>query len=342
MGKNKSCDPTLRKIIMKFVVEHGWPYRRIAEHLNCSKTMVYNAVQHVRRNNTDLNVPRTKRSRKTTPQEDRMITRLAKKDPFLGSILIKHEVFGTDERAGVSARTVRRRLVEAGLFGRVARKVPLLNKEHRNARLAFARKYGHWTYAQWQHVLFSDETKVNLISSDGRQYVRRPVKAEMNPRFTKKQVKHGGGNIKMWGSFSGRGVGPVRKVQGNLDQHQYKAILEETMLPYAEEHLPIIWTFQHDNDPKHTARSVKSFLTSQSVSVLDWPANSPDLNPIEHLWHEIKKKVATYRTTTLDELNEAFCEAWANIPVETCQKLIMSMPHRCQAVITNKGFATGY
>lgn len=220
-----------------------------------------------------------------------MITRLAKKDPFLGSILIKHEVFGANERAGVSARTVRRRLVEAGLFGRVARKVPLLEKEHRNARLAFARKYGHWTYAQWQHVLFSDETKVNLISSDGRQYVRRPVKAEMNPRFTKKQVKHGGGNIKIWGSFSGRGVGPVRKVQGNLDQHQYKAILEETMLPYAEKHLPIISTFQQDNDPKHTAHSVKSFLTSQFVSVLDWPANSRASTQLSTFGTKSRKKL---------------------------------------------------
>ncbi|KAI8431572.1 hypothetical protein MSG28_016062 [Choristoneura fumiferana] len=68
-----------------------------------------------------------------------------------------------------------------------------------------------------------------------------------------------------------------------MDQFQYKNILEETMLPYAEGVLPVIWTFQHDNDPKHT-------LTSQSVSVLDWPANSPDLNPIEHLWCEVKKK----------------------------------------------------
>ncbi|KAA5569778.1 helix-turn-helix domain-containing protein, partial [Pseudomonas aeruginosa] len=84
-AKIKSCDPILRKIIMKFV-ERGWSYRRIAQHLNCSKTMVCNAVQHNKRYNTDLFVSRTKISIKTTPQEDRMITRLAKKDPFLGSI----------------------------------------------------------------------------------------------------------------------------------------------------------------------------------------------------------------------------------------------------------------
>lgn len=336
MGKKKNCDETLRNTIVNFV-KRGWSYRRIADYLQCSKNMVFNAVQHVRRNKTVQNVPRKQRLRKTTPQEDRMMVRLAKADPFIGSVFIKNELFGADVTAGVSARTVRRRLEEAGLFGRIARKVPLLKKQHRDARLAFAHKYEHWTYSQWQHVLFSDETKVNLVSSDGRHYVRRPVNAEMNPRFTKKQVKHGGGNIKIWGSFSGLGVGPW-----NLDQFQYKTILEETMLPYAEEHLPVIWTFQHDNDPKHTARTVKTFLTNQSVSVLAWPANSPDLNPIEHLWHEIKKRVAGYRSRSLDELYEAFSEAWANIPVETCRKLISSMPRRCQAVIKNKGFATGY
>lgn len=341
MGRKKSCDATMRKVIINFY-QRGWPYKKIADHLECSKNMVYNAVAYFKTHNTTESVPRKKRPRKTTPQDDRRMIALAKRDPFKGSVHIKSEVFGPELNAGVSARTVRRRLVEAKLVGRVARKVPLLKKEHKQARLAFARKYGNWTVAQWKNVLFSDETKINLISSDGRQYVRRPINSAMNPKYTKKQVKHGGGNIQIWGCLSGHGVGPIKKIEGRLDQFQYKQILEETMIPYAEEVLPVSWTFQHDNDPKHTAQSVKSFLAQQSVTVLDWPANSPDLNPIEHLWYEAKKKVATRRTATKNQLYDQFQAVWNNIPLETCNNLIASMPRRCQMVLTNKGNHTGY
>lgn len=127
-----------------------------------------------------------------------------------------------------------------------------------------------------------------------------------------------------------------------MDKFQYKNILEQSMLPYAEENLPVVWTFQHDNDPKHTAKVVKDFLRNQSVTVLDWPPYSPDLNPIENLWYQVKKKVAAKRTSNVDQLWEAFTEAWNQITDETCTKLVASMPKRCKAVITAKGHATKY
>ena len=82
-----------------------------------------------------------------------------------------------------------------------------------------------------------------------------------SPRYTLKTVKHGGGNVIVWGSFSWCGVGPLHRIQGTIDQHMYKEKLENVMLPYAEENLPLVWKFQQDNNPKHTAKSVKSGLT---------------------------------------------------------------------------------
>ncbi|RVE44369.1 hypothetical protein evm_010990 [Chilo suppressalis] len=69
---------------------------------------------------------------------------------------------------------------------------------------------------------------------------------------------------------AGLGVGPVKKIEGNMDKIQCKNILEQAMLPYAEQNLPVIWTFHQDNDPKHTAKVIKDFLRNQSVTVLDW------------------------------------------------------------------------
>lgn len=124
--------------------------------------------------------------------------------------------------------------------------------------------------------------------------------------------------------WTGHGVGPVKLIEGNMDQFQYKDILEETMLPYAEDVLPVIWTFQHDNDPKHTARTVKEFLRSQSVSVL------------ENIWCEVKKRVSNRQCGNLRELYDIFLEEWNSIPLAKCQKLIESMPRRCKAVGNQK------
>lgn len=342
MGKNKSCDAATRKIIVNFHLKQKWSYRKIADYLECSVKMVFNALAHFKLHGTSDNVPRKLRPRKTTVQEDRLMLRLAKADPFKGSNVIRKEVFSEDDPRHVSTKLVRRRLVEGKLLGRIARKVPLLTRQHRENRLAFARKYSIWTIHQWKKVLFSDETKINLINSDGKRYVRRPINEALNNKYTKKTVKHGGGNVMVWGCFSGYGIGPVRKIEGQMDQYQYKKILEETMIPHSEENLPVTWIFQHDNDPKHTARSVKAFLTEQSVTVLEWPANSPDLNPIENLWHTIKTKLSQNHITNIHGLYSAFENAWRSIPVETCNKLVESMPRRCKAVIDNRGYPTKY
>ena len=102
--------------------------------------------------------------------------------------------------------------------------------------------------------------------------------------------------------------------------------------------------FQQDNDPKHTFRRTKIWFEEQDIKLLDWPAQSPDLNPIEHTWGHFKKYLSGYERapTGVHQLWDRVVVEWGKISVEECQKWIESMPRRIQAVIKAKGGHTKY
>jgi len=103
------------------------------------------------------------------------------------------------------------------------------------------------------------------------------------------------------------------------------------------------YIFQQDGAPCHTAHLCQKWFTSNSVQVLDWPGNSPDLNPIENLWSRIKRAVAAKRPGNKRELIESIIGAWYHIITpEHLEALVDSMPRRCQAVIDARGYPTRY
>ncbi|CEG67184.1 hypothetical protein RMATCC62417_03650 [Rhizopus microsporus] len=98
--------------------------------------------------------------------------------------------------------------------------------------------------------------------------------------------------------------------------------------------------FQHDNDPKHTAKVTKKYLHEQKkYTVLPWPAQSPDLNPIEHIWRHLKLKLALYeqRARGVHELWERVQNEWNMFDTDICCKYINNMPARVKVVIDAKG-----
>ncbi len=149
----------------------------------------------------------------------------------------------------------------------------------------------------------------------------------------------------IWGAMSSAGVGPLCFLKTNVTAPVYQEILEHFMLPSADKLFKDAdFIFQQDLAPAHTAKSTKSWLNDHGVvcwcCVLDWPANSPDLIPIENLRGIVKRKMRNKRPKNADELKATVKETWASIPPQQCHKLITSMPRRIEAVIKAKGAPT--
>ncbi len=116
----------------------------------------------------------------------------------------------------------------------------------------------------------------------------------------------------IWGAMSSAGLGPLCFLKTNVTAPVYQEILEHFMLPSADQVFKEAdFIFQQDLAPAHTAKSTKSWLNDHGVGVLDWPANSPDLN-IENLWSIVKRKMRNKRPKNADELKAAVNETWAS------------------------------
>ncbi len=129
----------------------------------------------------------------------------------------------------------------------------------------------------------------------------------------------------VWGCMSAAGTGELQFIEGTMNANMYCDILKQRLSRRA--------VFQHDNDPKHTSKTTTALLNTLRVKVMDWPSMSPDLNPIEHLWGILKRKVEERKVSNIQQLRDVVMEEWKRTPVTTCEALVNSMPKRVKAVL---------
>ncbi len=230
-----------------------------------------------------------------------------------------------------------------GIKSTTHRRVKEFGYSCRQRRLTWDKEKKNWTVAQWSKVLFSDENKFCISFGNQGPRVWRKGGEAHSPSCLKSSVKFPQ-SVMIWVAMSSAGVGPLCFLKTNVTAPIYQEILEHLMLPSADQLFKDTdFIFQQDLAPAHTAKSTKRWLNGHGVGVLDWPANSQDLNPRENLGIGIvKRKMRNKRLKNADELKATVKETWASIPPQQCHKLITSMPRRIETVIKAKGAPTKY
>ena len=145
----------------------------------------------------------------------------------------------------------------------------------------------------------------------------------------------------IWGCMMWDGVGYACRIEGKMDAELYTQIIEDELVNSLEYYGLKVddIIFQQDNNPKHTSKKARKWFEDHDMNVMKWPPQSPDLNPIEHLWGHLKRRLSAYPEPPkgILELWERAQKEWEEIGKEVCQNLIESMPNRIQAVLKAKG-----
>ena len=339
MGKRASLTEVQRGQIV-ILQKQGLTERDISQKIGCSKTAVHQAIVKFKNLGTFRDLKRSGRPRKTTPRDDHVIRRIAVRSPTSSCRKIRGELLSKGVSIHIS--TISRRLVkEFNLKSHKPARKPRLTAAMKIKRLQFAKKHEAWNEEQWAKVFFSDESAIQQFGVR-KVNVRRPSGKRFDERYIKQTVKHPP-SIMVWGGMSSKGNTGLFFLppKSTMNGQKYLELLQAKLKFHMQVHNCEI--FMQDGAPCHRCKIVTDFLKRNKIKKLDWPGNSPDLNPIENLWMILKDKVAEKQPTSLENLKSAIREVWTKeITPEYCQHLVSSMPRRIKAVIAKKGGNTKY
>ncbi|GFW83042.1 transposable element Tcb2 transposase [Trichonephila clavipes] len=207
-------------------------------------------------------------------------------------------------------------------------------------RSLWCREHRNWRDNEWGRVLFTDESRFSLSSDSHRILIWRERGSRNHPSNIIERDRYGGRSVLVWGSIM---------LGSRTDLHIFDAgsvngtrYCNEILLPYVRLFrgaMGLQFLFMDDNAPCHHTVAAEQLLESENIERMDWPARSPDLNPIEHVWDFLGRRLAarTLPPVTIPELRLALQDEWAAMPQQLIDTLILSMGRRCETCLAVRG-----
>ncbi|GFX86296.1 transposable element Tcb2 transposase [Trichonephila clavipes] len=276
------------------------------------------------------------------------VRRLQKTD--ISSYISKNELVHHSSAGGKSVscclrkadlpKTVARRLRGGGLYARRPVVCVPLTRQHRTACLQWCREHHNWTEQDWACVLFSDESRFSLSSDCRRQLIWRESGTAYRPQNIQEKDRYTTCSIMVWAGIMINDRTRLHVVvNGTMTGQRY---IEEVLLPHVRLFLGAVgdkFVFMDDNAICHRTLAIQDCLDSEGIQRLEWPAHSPDLNPIENVWDALRRQVAgrNYPPTNKNTPIRALTEEWDKLPQQLLDNVVQSMVRRVECCITLHG-----
>jgi len=305
--------------------------RMISARLNIPKSTVHDFLSKWKQRLPVAHLRAGGRPKLLNDSDVRFIRTLLSSHPLYTVKDVRNELHSSRGKQ-VSSTTVRRTLKKLGLKFGSPQIVPLLTDRHKTLRIEWCKSNSK---LKLRGIFFSDETYIELGSGKSGVWHKTGKRPKVGkPKFPVK--------LMFWAAVSCQAKSPLLAVDGTMNTEKYITLIRDEFLPWVRESGSQLRTFQQDNASCHVSKAAVRFFEEKGITLLDWPANSPDLNPIENIWAILKEKVRKRNPQTKEQLRGIALEEWASISQSVVCKTINSLRKRCTQVLERGGEKCDY